>query len=168
MHKKTPPLLTVKKSRNGKGIFAAQPLKKGEILFKIDGVIAHYKELLNRPGKFQNNAFRIKPNHYLSPTGEFANFLNHSCEPNSKITKTKNSLYIVAAKNISDKTEILIDYSTTLAADDIWKMACNCGSKNCRKIIKNFTSLPAPLQKKYKSSGLVPKYILDISMAVVE
>ena len=44
--------------------------------------------------------------------------------------------------------------------EDNWEMNCKCGSKNCRKIIKNFKYLPKKIQQKYIKLKIVPDYNL--------
>jgi SET domain-containing protein len=87
-------------------------------------------------------------------------FLNHSCEPNSKIVKRDRKLYAVALENISLNKEVTFDYSTILGDDDIWKMDCKCGTRSCRKRIRRFGSLPRQTKDEYIRLGMVPPYIL--------
>lgn len=89
--------------------------------------------------------------------------MNHSCEPNAGIRKINNQLFLFAATAIPTRKEIVIDYSTILADDDIWTMRCNCGHGTCRKKIRRFGSLPAELKQRYLRDGLVPKYIAKLS-----
>ena len=63
-------------------------------------------------------------------------------------------------KRIAGGDEITIDYSTTIGDDDIWTMRCKCGSRQCRKKIRNLGSLPAELKRSYVRNGLVPMYIM--------
>ena len=50
-------------------------------------------------------------------------------------------------KPINKGEEITIDYAMNNI--DNWRMKCNCGSKNCRKIIGSFNMLDERTQKKY-------------------
>ena len=89
--------------------------------------------------------------------------MNHSCEPNAGIRKINNQLFLFAARAIAAGKEIVIDYSTILADDDIWTMRCNCGRRTCRKKIRRFGSLPLELKRRYLRDGLVPKHIAKLS-----
>ena len=153
--------LTVQASRNGMGIFAAKNFSGGGILFEIRGALITCNEEDNLDEKTRANAFRFDKERYLSPTGGIGDFLNHSCSPNSSVTKINDKLFIMAAKNIPSGEEIVIDYSTILASDDVWEMQCNCGTKQCRKLIKKFISLPKAVRQKYVSLDMVPSYILE-------
>jgi SET domain-containing protein len=154
--------VVVKKSRIGKGLFATRRFTRGEMVLPIIGRIVHWKELYRRGGTFQNNTFRFDAEHYLSPRGEIGEFINHSCEPSARVTKRKDRLYLVAISTIRPGEEIFFDYSTNLAADDIWTMKCRCGALSCRKIIRAYTKLPSKLRQYYLKRGIIPRYIVVI------
>lgn len=94
--------------------------------------------------------------------------LNHSCEPNAFI-RGKNEL--VALKDIRTDEEIAYDYSTSMWEDSevmkklfgtgLLEMKCNCGSINCRKIIKQFYELANDVQKRYLELKIVQDFILE-------
>ncbi len=155
--------LEIKESRNGLGIFANQTYKANEIIFEVLGKVVHYKKVLKIGGKFADNTFRFDTDNYLSPQGYIGEFLNHSCDPNCKVIKKNKKLYIVAIKKVKPGQQVVIDYTTILAADDIWKMNCNCGSVNCRRKIKKITSLTKNILDKYIKEKIAPDYILNIS-----
>ena len=70
-------------------------------------------------------------------------------------------VFVVAIRPINAQEEIAWDYSTTLDLNGAWEMPCHCGSPQCRKVIKDFKTLPLELQKKYSDLGIVPQYILS-------
>src|SRR6185369_310579 len=111
--------IVIKQSRNGKGIFTDGVFKAGEPIFEVKGKIFHYSEVLKIGGEFADNTFRFDEETYLSPQGQTGDFLNHSCDPNSKVVKQSGKLFIVAIKDILPNQEVVIDYSTILADDDI-------------------------------------------------
>lgn len=154
--------LAVKQARNGLGIFTETAFTPGQTIFRINGTRRHYTTLLKREGAFLDNCFRVSENYYLSPEGHIGVYLNHSCEPNARVVKEGGKLYVRSINHIPTNTEILIDYSTITASDDIWTMHCNCGAVTCRKIIRNFVRLPKALQKKYTTLLIVPDYIAQI------
>lgn len=65
----------------------------------------------------------------------------------------------MAIKDIEKGEEITWDYSTTMD-EDIWEMDCNCGSKKCRKRIRDFKYLPKEIKERYVKLGIVPDYNL--------
>lgn len=151
----------VKKSKNGFGIVAKKNFLAGDILFEIKGKIISCDVGDGLDEETRSNTFRFDEEKYLSPKGEIADFLNHSCEPNSGVIKKNKKLFLVAILDIKKGEEIVFDYSTIIASDDIWKMKCSCGADNCRKIIKKFNTIPKKIKDKYINLGIVPEHILD-------
>ncbi len=82
----------------------------------------------------------------MGPSGKLDDYINHSCNPNSGLIIKNEKVNLIAIKNIKNGKEITYDYSTTINEDN-WKMRCNCGSKICRKIIKDFKYLPKNIKK---------------------
>ncbi len=126
------PNIIVKRSKiHGKGVFANRDFKKGEIAVKY-----HLKPLseeeFNSLSKSEKRFTSFEDGKYwLFPSPE--RYVNHSCSPNAATNlKAKHD---AAIKEIKKGEEILIDYSS----DNIpgLNMKCKCGSKNCKKVIKN-------------------------------
>ena len=121
--------IIVKNSKiHGKGVFANRDFRKGDVVVKHrlkELSVEEYNKLSSREKHFVG-IDKKKCLLFLPP----ARYVNHSCNPNTKV-KGKTD---VAIKNILKGEEI-----TTYYKDDYvqFKMACNCGSKNCRGIIKN-------------------------------
>ncbi|OHB04702.1 MAG: hypothetical protein A3B14_01680 [Candidatus Zambryskibacteria bacterium RIFCSPLOWO2_01_FULL_45_21] len=153
--------LVVGNSRNGKGVFASRKFFIGEKIFEIRGNFVDCYECDELDEKKRSNTFRFNKEKYISPEGELGDFINHSCNPNSRVVKIDSKLFIEAIEDIVGGEEITFDYSTILASDDIWEMKCNCGSKNCRGLIKSFHSLPEQTKQKYITLNMVPDYSLE-------
>lgn len=154
--------IAVKKSNTGKGVFVKKDFMKDETLFEIKGKLITCEEDENIDEETRSNTIRFNRDYFLSPKGNLGNFTNHSCNPNSRIVKRKNKLYIVSITDIKKGHEVTFDYSTVLARDDVWTMKCSCKEKICRKVVKRFQSLPAKIKKDYISLKIIPKYILNI------
>ncbi|MBS3051052.1 MAG: SET domain-containing protein-lysine N-methyltransferase [Candidatus Aenigmarchaeota archaeon] len=155
--------LIVSETRNGKGLFSNKNFFKEDVVLLIEGELLRSEELNLKGKKFINNAFRFDEEFYLSPNGRLGDFLNHSCNPNCGIRIVDGSMFLVALMDIPKGSEIVMDYSTIIADDDIWKMRCNCGSGNCRKSIGRFSNLPCDIKEIYENSDIVPKYIKSSS-----
>jgi hypothetical protein len=84
-------------------------------------------------------------------------YVNHSCQPNAGI---RNDRDLIALRNISKGEEIRFDYSTTMQ-ENSFRMECRCGKSNCRKIVNDFSTIPAELQKQYLSQKIVMQFIVD-------
>lgn len=154
--------LEVKKTRNGFGVFAKKDYKIGQTILEVVGPFITCDVDEDIDDKVRSNAYRYNADLYINPSGTLADFLNHSCKPNSKIVKINKKLLIESVVPISNGSEILFDYSTVIASDDEWEMGCNCGEKECRKIVCNFSSLPMKTKNLYIKNSIVPDYILKI------
>ncbi len=155
--------LVVQVTRNGFGIVTTKAFAPGETCFKVTGRLIHGDLMVPGASRIsdndRNNTFRYSKTHYISPKGRLGDFLNHSCEPNGMVKKSGRRLFVVALRPISPKMEVTVDYSTLLADDDIWEMACNCATGTCRGTIGQFSSLPKAIRTKYRSSKAVPRYV---------
>lgn len=153
----------IKKSKSGKGMFANKNFTANEIILHIKGKLISCDEDEKLEDKIRDNTYRFSEDLFLSPKGEVADYINHSCEPNSCIRKKDDKLYCVAVRDIKKGEEISFDYSTVIADDDSWVMpdVCICGSKKCRKKIGKFSKLPKKVRDQYIKIDMVPNYIYD-------
>jgi hypothetical protein len=148
-------------ARVGRGVVAARSFRGGDAVIALEGRVVNYALLWKRVGsRFAANCIRFGPETYLDPEDGFGAFLNHSCAPNAAIVKMANRLHLVAARRIAKGEEVVIDYSTTIGDDDVWRMRCRCGQPSCRRVIRNFGSLPAELRARYLTNGFVPPFIV--------
>ena len=154
--------VAVRETRNGNGIIALRDFNAGEDIYEVTGVYISGDAEDDIDVTTRNNTFRFDKDRYISPRGEIGDMQNHSCEPNARVEKRDERLYVVAAAPIVAGDEVLIDYSTILASDDIWEMECACGSRMCRGIIRRFETLPKKLRIQYVRERHVPDYILKI------
>jgi len=150
--------LVEKTDKKGKGLFASKDIKKGELIFSVD--LSKEKsysrnEINNNPKLQSDHCDYIGNNNYVVSFHPYS-YMNHSCNPNILIdhkSMTKSDFY--AMKDIWEGEELNYDYGANALEgfnkNKPWeKMKCNCGSKNCRKIIySDFFKLPKNLQKKY-------------------
>lgn len=148
--------IIVEKSKiHGKGIIANQDIKKGDTVFVIKGKLVHWTVNNQKDSLYGSVWIGMSKHSWIDPD-EPAVFLNHSCEPNCGI---KGRLKVVALKDIRAREEITIDYSIT-EMDRLWYMKCDCGSKNCRKIIRSIQFLPKKIYNKY--APCVPTYFMKV------
>lgn len=163
MNTHIPKGLIIKKSlRQGLGIFTKTRFEKDEVLFEVTGRFIKGDADDDVDEETQSNAFRYDENRYIDPQHRIGKFLNHSCNPNAYVSRIGKHLFVKAATTITPGREVLIDYSTILASDDVWTLKCNCGSTKCRKVIRRFDTLPKKLRESYSTRGIVPEYILNI------
>ena len=117
-------------SVDGKGVFALRDFKKGEIVLHWD--ISHTlpKEKVENMTKEERKYISFLDGKYVIMQ-ESEKYVNHSCEPNT----TAKNFCDVAIKDIKAGEEITADYTEELPPNT--SMKCNCGSENCKKIIRS-------------------------------
>ncbi len=146
-----------KSKLHGKGLFAKQNLKKGETIFLIKGKeVTYVISDTKKANKVNFDIFGVSKNTWIDPEKRIWLYFNHSCNPNTSIKGQKT---IVASNEIKKGDEVTFDYSRN-EADIFWSFKCNCGEKNCRKIIKSIQFLPEKVFK--KNITLIPKYFRNV------
>jgi len=64
--------------------------------------------------------------------GSGAKFINHSCDPNLSLRKSKGRIYFYSKRPIRKGQELTVDYRFGPTTNPI---VCHCGSTNCRGTI---------------------------------
>lgn len=151
----------------GMGVFAGEDVKRGEVIQVIKGearflTVTNKEESLSYP-----NWIGVGKNKWIDP--DYPNqYLNHSCNPNASVKGrivigkdkvAKGKYDIVAIRPIKEGEEVSIDYSV-IEGDDLWEMKCECGEKNCRKIIRSIRFMPKKQFEKYLP--YVPTYFKNL------
>lgn len=129
---------------HGKGVFALQPLKRGEVVIEYVGEHVDWDEAQRRHP--HNPA---EPNHtfYFSLDngnvidanvgGNAARWINHSCAPNCEADETDGRVFIKALRRIREGEELFYDYR--LQVDERYtpklkrEYECRCGARDCRR-----------------------------------
>lgn len=150
----------VRHSAIGLGLFASRDIAAGETILRIRGRVLDWRIVKRRSGPSQDNCYRFGAETYLDPGDDVSRYVNHCCAPNAAVRKAQRGLSLFAVKPIRTGVEIVFDYSTLTGDDDIWTLRCKCGRRNCRRIVKSFGSLPAPVKRRYLRSGMVPDFIV--------
>jgi len=142
MKKESGGLYGVKNSGiHGKGIFARTNIKKGIKIIEYIGEKISKKEGDKRSeeqyekamktGKGAVYVFELNKTQDLDGDVPWnpARFINHSCNPNCKVSIRKDRIWIFSIKNIKKGQELSYDYGYDL--EDYHEHPCKCGSKNC-------------------------------------
>jgi uncharacterized protein len=130
-------------SGTGVGLFARVNFKKGSLIFIWEGVLKKGRY----PCYIGERWLQIQKCQWIAPFRKNPGwYINHSCNPNSGI---RNSVKIVAMKNIRSGEEVTFDYSTSVSENG-WCLICHCQNKNCRLIIRSYKFLSTELKLKYK------------------
>lgn len=145
--------------RFGGGLFAVEPIMKGEIVAEFDGEVFLWRhsadEIPNQPPLWRrDHSIQFGPGLSRDSKG-LARCANHCCEPNCGI----QSLFkIVAMRNLPAGTEITWDYD--MAEDSDWSMMCMCGKPTCRGVIAGYRHLPPHKRREY--AGYISGWLLDL------
>ncbi|OGH13629.1 MAG: hypothetical protein A3H50_03110 [Candidatus Levybacteria bacterium RIFCSPLOWO2_02_FULL_37_10] len=145
----------------GKGTFAKHLLKKSEHIKTLSGEIITLDEVWKRIENSEENyddPLNLNEELFLD-LDEPSRQINHSCNPNAGM---RGQSELFAIRDINPNEEITYDYSTTVGThipSEIWHMKCNCGEKNCRKVIANVLSIPKKQLEEYKKLGALQDYI---------
>ncbi len=151
--------LEIEKTENGKAVFALRDFRSGEFIIEFRGKPYTREQYIRKLNPKNNHFLQIDENLYLGPTRTADNYINHSCNPNSGMKIQNNHVLLYAIKPIKKGDEITFDYSTSMD-ENYWEMDCRCGSRNCRKRIRDFKHLPAEVKSRYIKLGIVPDFIL--------
>jgi SET domain-containing protein len=135
---------------SGKGLLAALPIKKDELLIVKAGRIIDKKTFLANKDQISGAEAQITDELYIAPLtpaeikASMA-YCNHSCNPNAGFG---GNVLVRAMRDIQPGEEITIDYAMELT-DTNYSLDCKCGSKICRKVITGNDWKSLELQKKY-------------------
>jgi uncharacterized protein len=137
---------------SGKGMFAREPIKEGEIVIVWGGVVLTEEDI--KAGRFRKGTLSaIAENLWLGgpPDDEdyVADYTNHSCDPNLWM---KDEATLMARTDIEGGEELTADYMMW-EADENYRAAwqCNCGSPLCRKHITGKDWRSPKLQESYRN-----------------
>lgn len=142
------PLIRVKKSAiQGRGVFAARRIRKGQRVIEYTGENIDQAEELKRGyddsamSRHHTFLFKIDDEYTIDAThsGSIARYINHSCDPNCEAVWEDRQIYIEAIRNIQPGVELCYDYAFEhegpLTEEDKALYFCRCGSDKCRGTI---------------------------------
>jgi len=124
----------VGKSRTGFGLFATEPIKKGERIVEYVGMILNDVEAEKK--KHNKYLFDVRKNKTIdgTPRWNVARYANHSCDPNAESEEDRRArIYISAIRSIAPGEEITFDYGEEYVAEHITPYGCRCSSCELKK-----------------------------------
>lgn len=133
----------------GKGVFAKEDIKKGEVITVKVGHILTDEEIKTLSLELRNYCLKIRDRLFIGPKTkeeieDSSNYLNHSCNPSAGLD---GQITYVALRDVKKGEELAHDYAMTTDYD--YRMGCQCESKNCRKVITGEDWKRKDLQEKY-------------------
>ena len=142
------PKVCIKRSSiTGKGMFAKEPIKAGEIVYIKGGHILYKNDLFS--SKVINSYLPISDEYYIGATSREEEetiklYNNHSCDPNCGM---HGEISFVAIRDISKGEELTVDYA--FIDNEDYSFECTCGSPVCRHVVTGYDWKKEELQKKY-------------------
>jgi hypothetical protein len=121
----------------GKGVFASEFIPKDTLIWKLTETKKYTKnEWEKLPEEIKKDAYPDSNGNFVVATGKGESW-NHSCDTNTWWT---SDIELSARRDIQKDDELTYDYATTdvdetKRNDDAYDWVCNCGAKNCRKIL---------------------------------
>ena len=123
---------------HGFGLYATKQIPVDTLVAVFGGKVYTAQEIASLPDEsfVKDVATQLNNDFFLGPLNERdierGFFINHRCEPNTRI---KNSIFLITIKNVDKDQEITFDYAHS--HNKQINMLCKCGAENCRKNISN-------------------------------
>lgn len=117
----------VGKSSAGLGLFAAEPIRRGDRVIEYTGERISAEEADRRGGMY---LFEVTDKITIDGSGRenIARYINYSCRPNCEAHNIRNRIFIVALRNIKSGEELTYDYGEEHVMEHIMPRGCRCDS----------------------------------------
>ena len=121
-----PKNVKVKKSKTGFGLFAMEPLRRGDFVIEYTGKIIPTKVADENPNRY---LFEINKKWTIDghTRKNIARYINCSCRPNCEPDIKKGRVLIFAKRVIKIGEELTCDYGEEYFNDYLKKPGCKCG-----------------------------------------
>lgn len=138
--------------KHGAGAFATAAIAKGELIVIFSGDITHASET-----DFEDYHLQVGEEHYMGPSGELDDLVNHSCEPNAGFSpqSTDDTPILIARRDIAAGEEISMDYNAVIDEAGWPGFACGCGASSCNGMVRSFRDL-SDVKKQALKPWLMP------------
>lgn len=132
----------------GRGLFARQPIPKDTVVVVWGGKIYTRSEIEDSSDELRSFSLQVDEHLFLAPESlasiDDAEFINHSCDPNLGF---RGQVALVAMRDIMAGEELTFDYAMSEAIQHPFQ--CNCGSIQCRNVLRETDYLRPDLQSRY-------------------
>jgi hypothetical protein len=135
---------------HGKGLFAREPIARGEIVAIKGGYVVTASEWARLEPTLGSAEIQLADGMFMAPVrADHRNgsmlYTNHSCDPNLAL---QGQIVLVAMRDVAVDEELTIDWATT---DDLdYEVVCHCGSPACRGTITGKDWMKPELQARYR------------------
>ncbi len=150
----TDPRIEIRRSSiNGNGMFASQPIHKGEVVVIVGGTVmtdAEFEAFQATHSLY--NSIQIDKHLHLVEDPEITQSLegcmNHSCDSN---TWMEDEVTLVARRDIEAGEEATVDYALfTTQSNWMLDNRCHCRSPYCRRVITGDDWRREDVQERYQ------------------
>jgi uncharacterized protein len=128
---------------HGKGVFALQPIAKGEQVIEYTGEVITWKEALRRHPHDPNDPnhtfyFHIDDRHVIDGkvNGNAAKWINHACQGNCEAEVVDGRVFVKTLRKVKPGEELFYDYGLVIDGRHTAKLKkqfeCLCGHRDCR------------------------------------
>ena len=139
---------------SGNGMFAREPIKKGETICIVGGIVMTDSKFAAFQDTHSLYSFiQIDENLYLVEDLEMTQSLdaamNHSCDSSAWM---EDEVKLVARRDIEAGEEVTVDYALfTTQSNWMLDTRCHCGSPDCRRIITGDDWRREDVQERYRN-----------------
>lgn len=111
------------------GVFAIQPIKKGELIAIFGGAVMEWDTFKSLPDQLQSLSLQVEEDLYLVPeTIGQGDYFNHSCNANAGLV---GQITLYALRDIKAGEQVCFDYAMS-DCSPYDEFDCQCGAHNCR------------------------------------
>jgi SET domain-containing protein len=149
------PRIEIRKSRiSGNGMFAREPIKTGETVCIVGGMVMTDSEFAGLQATHSlYNSIQIGENLHLVEDPEITRSLdgsmNHSCDSSAWMD---DEVTLVARRDIEPGEEVTVDYGLfTTQSNWMLDNRCHCGSPHCRRTITGDDWRRKDVQERYRN-----------------
>jgi hypothetical protein len=133
----------------GRGLFARQPIARGEIVCIKGGHVFDRAALAAVAAELGPAEIQVAEGFFIGPLTAAERegsmiFSNHSCEPNIGL---QGQIVFVAMRDVAAGEELAHDWAMT--DDDDYEMECRCGRPGCRRVVTGQDWRRPELQQRY-------------------
>ncbi|HIH05105.1 TPA: SET domain-containing protein [Candidatus Woesearchaeota archaeon] len=111
--------------KKGRGVFAARPFRKGEVILRIRGKVITLAQAECCSRYQQDHMYTLGKDRYMV-AGYPDKYINHSCSPNVY----EKGMTIRAMRGIRQGEELCFHYALNVL--ESFRMKCHCGSRGCK------------------------------------
>jgi len=138
---------------SGNGMFAREPIKKGEAVCIVGGTVVTDEEFAAFQARYRNyNAIQIDDYLHLvedpQVTRTLEGSMNHSCDSS---TWMADEATLVARRDLKLGEEATVDYALfTTQSNWMLDTRCRCSSPHCRRIVTGDDWRREDVQERYR------------------